>query len=288
MRPHDPIEALASPADIGVQARIAAGGQPALRAAPNAILRAVDAFAESVLGAALVGGGGLGLAKVLVRAYFQQSFLWADGAARLSLSILAFIGGAVAYRRRDHAFVRVVLNLVSRRSERACLALADVVVLFVAGLTGIASAEFITSSWTERTPILQLPAALIALPLPVARALLALYDLANFRGEHGRMAWGVGGPFVGVMAAAAATRDFWLPQLGGDAAILAAPALFFAPIFAGVPVGFVLLLATATYLWGTAAASLVVLPQAMENGAGHFILLAMPLFILDGLSMDRD
>src|SRR5229473_3248127 len=118
MRPHDPIEALASPADIGVQARIAAGGQPALCAAPNAILRAVDAFAESILVAALLGELGLVLANVLARAYFQQSFLWADEAARLSLSILAFIGGAVAYRRRDHAFVRVVLNLVSKRGER--------------------------------------------------------------------------------------------------------------------------------------------------------------------------
>jgi tripartite ATP-independent transporter DctM subunit len=288
MRPHNPIEALASPADIGLQARMASGGQPAPRAAPNgSLLRAVDAFAESILVAALLGELGLVLANVLARAYFQQSFLWADEAARLALSILAFIGGAVAYRRRDHAFVRVVLNLVSKRSERACLALADIVVLFVAGLTGVASAEFIASSWNERTPILQLPAAMIALPLPVGMALLALYALANLRGEHGRMAWGVGVPFVGVIAAAAATRDLWLPRLGGDAAILAALALFFTAIFAGVPVGFVLLLATATYLWGTDAASLVVLPQTMVNGTGNFILLAVPFFILAGLIMER-
>jgi len=288
MRPHNPIEALVSPADIGLQARIASGEQPARRAAPNGILlRSVDTLAESILVAALLGELGLVLANVLARAYFQQSFLWADEAARLSLSILAFIGGAVAYRRRDHAFVRVVLNLVSKRGERGCLALADIVVLFVAGLTGIASAEFIASSWNERTPILQLPAAMIALPLPVGMALLVLYALANLRGEHGRMAWGVGAAFVGVMAAAAATRDFWLPQLGGDAAILAALALFFTAIFAGVPVGFVLLLATATYLWATDAASLVVLPQTMVNGTGNFILLAVPFFILAGLIMER-
>ena len=288
MTSHNPMEALASPADIGLQARMASGGQPAPRAAPDGILlRAVDAFAESILVAALLGELGLVLANVLARAYFQQSFLWADEAARLALSILAFIGGAVAYRRRDHAFVRVVLNLVSKRSERACLALADIVVLFVAGLTGVASAEFIASSWNERTPILQLPAAIIALPLPVGMALLALYALANLRGEHGRMAWGVGVPFLGMIAAAAATRDLWLPRLGGDAAILAALALFFTAIFAGVPVGFVLLLATATYLWGTDAASLVVLPQTMVNGTGNFILLAVPFFILAGLIMER-
>src|SRR5207244_3631807 len=58
-------------------------------------------------------------------------------------------------------------------------------------------------------------------------------------------------------------------------------------IFAGVPVGFVLLLATAAYLWAADAASLVVRPQTMVNGTGNFILLAVPFFILAGLIMER-
>src|SRR5947209_288891 len=56
----------------------------------------------------------------LARGYFHHSFLWADEAARLALSILAFIGGAVAYRRRDHAFVRLVLK-PRARARRARL-----------------------------------------------------------------------------------------------------------------------------------------------------------------------
>ena len=107
--------------------------------------------------------------------------------ARLTLSTLAFIGGAVAYRRRDHAFVRVVLNLCSAPTRNACLALADVLVLFVAGLTGIASLEFLASSWNERTPVLQLPAAIIGLPLPLGMALLAFYALLHLWREHGRL-----------------------------------------------------------------------------------------------------
>ncbi|MGA2289502.1 TRAP transporter large permease, partial [Bradyrhizobium sp.] len=75
--------------------------------------------------------------------------------------------------------------------------------------------------------------------------------------------------------------------LGEDAAIVAALGLFFIAILAGVPVGFVLLLSTATYLWGTGTASLVVLPQTMVNGTGNFILLAVPFFILAGLVMER-
>jgi tripartite ATP-independent transporter DctM subunit len=256
-------------------------------ASQTAAMRVVDAFAETLVIAALLGELGLVLANVFARAYFHHSFLWADEVARLSLSILAFIGGAVAYRRRDHAFVRIVLNLVPRPIERACLVLSDIIVLSVVGLTGIASAEFIASSWGERTPIFQLPAALIALPLPAGMALIALYAMNNLYHQGRRMMWGVGVAFVVALVAADVTRDLWLPWFGADAAIIAALTLFFVAIFAGVPVGFVLLLATATYLWAADAASFVVLPQTMVNGTGNFILLAVPFFILAGLIMER-
>jgi tripartite ATP-independent transporter DctM subunit len=252
-----------------------------------AALRLIDLAAEGVIVAALLGELVLVLANVAARVYFQRSFLWTDEIARLALSILAFIGGAVAYRRRDHAFVRVILSRLPSRGERGCLALADVVVLFVAGITGFVSIEFLSSSWGELTPIFQMPAALIALPLPIGMALLMLYSAVNLKRDHGTMAIGVGLAFAATVTIAALTRDTWLPLLGDDAAIIAALSLFFIAILAGVPVGFVLLLSTATYLWGTGTASLVVLPQTMVNGTGNFILLAVPFFILAGLVMER-
>ena len=159
--------------------------------------------------------------------------------------------------------------------------------MFVVGLTGIASAEFIASSWGERTPILQLPAALIALPLPLGMALFAVHAIDNLSRLDRRVAWGSGLGFVLALALAAVTRELWLPWLGGDSAIIIALAVFFVAILAGVPVGFVLLLATATYLWAADASSFVVLPQTMVNGTGNFILLAIPFFILAGLIMER-
>ena len=160
------------------------------------MLRLIDLAAESLIVAALLGELVLVLANVVARVYFHHSFLWTDEIARLALSILAFIGGAVAYRRRDHAFVRVILSRLPTRGERGCLALADVVVLFVAGITGFVSIEFLTSSWGELTPIFQMPAALIALPLPVGMALLMLYAAVNLRRDHGAMALGVGAVFA--------------------------------------------------------------------------------------------
>jgi tripartite ATP-independent transporter DctM subunit len=250
-------------------------------------LRALDRLAETIVVGALLGELLLVLANVIARVFFRQSFLWSDEVARLVLSILAFIGGAVAYRRRDHAQVRLFLNLAPSRVDRVCLALADIVVFFVSGLIGLASIEFIAAGWAERTPILQAPAALIALPLPAGMALIALYAAARVWREHGRLALLVAAVFVVVTALAATTYGSWLPALGDDSSIIAALVLFFAAIFAGVPVGFVLLLAAASYLWTSGASPLLVLPQTMVAGAGNYILLAVPFFILAGLVMER-
>jgi len=268
--------------DTGEPLTAASGVQQEMTA-----LRFVDLAAESVIVTALLGELVLVLANVAARVYFQHSFLWTDEIARLALSILAFIGGAVAYRRRDHAFVRAILSRCPQHIERGCLALADVVVLFVAGLTAYASIDFLGSSWGEYTPIFQMPAALIALPLTIGMVLMMLYASVNLKRDHGMMALRVGLVFATFITMAALTRDIWLPLLGDDAAIIAALSLFFVAILAGVPVGFVLLLSTATYLWGTGTASLVVLPQTMVNGTGNFILLAVPFFILAGLVMER-
>ncbi len=266
-----------------------APGIPSAAAPPRdgTVLRAIDGIAEGVVVAVLLGELGLVLANVLARLFFQRSFLWSDEVARLALSTLAFIGGAVAYRRRDHAFVRVVLNFFSPAMQRASFALADILVLLVAAITGIASIDFLASSWGELTPILQLPAAIIAMPLPIGMALIVLFAAAHLWREHGWGLWRVAAALALAVALGYASEDLWLPLLEGDAAIGATLALFFIAIFAGVPVGFVLLLATASYLWVTGAASLVVLPQTMVNGTGNFILLAVPFFILTGLIMER-
>src|SRR5277367_1278111 len=84
-------------------------------------LRALDRLAETVVIGALLGELLLVLANVMARGLFHRSFLWSDEVARLVLSILAFIGGAVAYRRRDHAQVQVILNFVPKRVKRVCL-----------------------------------------------------------------------------------------------------------------------------------------------------------------------
>ncbi len=50
------------------------------------------------------------LADVIQRELFQASFLWADEASKLTLSVIAFIGGAAAYRGGQHTSIRLLLD----------------------------------------------------------------------------------------------------------------------------------------------------------------------------------
>jgi hypothetical protein len=127
MQTRSSIDPLDSTVAVGVDAPgvQTLASEPPPRVSQTAAMRVVDAFAEALVVAALLGELGLVLANVFARAYFHHSFLWADEVARLSLSILAFVGGAVAYRRRDHAFVRIVLNLVPRPIERVIRTAAE-------------------------------------------------------------------------------------------------------------------------------------------------------------------
>jgi tripartite ATP-independent transporter DctM subunit len=264
----------------------AGSADAAARPEPPA-LRALNLAADALVVLALLGELIVVLANVFARLWLEHSFLWADEVAKLNLSVLAFVGGAVAYRRRHHAYVQVVIKLLPARFQPMCFALGDVLVLFATGLTLVASWEFLAMSWNERTPILQLPAAIIGAPLPFGLLLLMFYALLHLWRAHGVFALKVAGALAVVLVAAAITHDNWLPLFTGDWPIAVALTLFFAAILGGVPVGFVLLLATALYIWTSGGDSFAVIPQSMVNGTGNFILLAIPFFILAGLIMER-
>ena len=88
--------------------------------------------------------------NVFARMFLLHSFLWSDAAARMALSTLAFIGGAIAHRRRVHAFVRIVANRCAKRVRHTGLALAELLVRLAAGLVGRIALQVLASGWNER------------------------------------------------------------------------------------------------------------------------------------------
>jgi tripartite ATP-independent transporter DctM subunit len=255
--------------------------------ASGGLLRLIDLLADAVLAVALLGELAVVFLNVISRTFFDDAFLWTDEVAKLALSTLAFVGGAVAYRRRHHTFVRAILNTLPVAVHDTCLILADLLVLVIAITTAVASVPLLETRWNELTPILQIPASWIVLPLTASMALIGLHAIDHLRRQDRRIL------IVAVMGLAAAlavaflTRDAWLAWTAGDRPITLALVLFLASVLLGLPVGFALLLSTTTYLWTANSVPMVALPQNMVDGSGNFVLLALPFFIFAGLIMER-
>jgi tripartite ATP-independent transporter DctM subunit len=254
---------------------------------PRGFIGAITAAANAVLAVALLGELATVFANVIARTFFDVAFLWADEVAKLALSTLAFIGGAVAYGANHHTYVRVLLKALGARGERVCLVVSDLLVLLIAVVTGTSSIFLLQTRWDELTPILQIPASWTVAPLTASTVLLVLYALDRLARQHRPTVTVVATIFAATLALAVATRPLWTPWFAGDGAIAAALVLFFVSIFCALPIGFALLASTIAYLWIADTVPMVALPQNMVDGTGNFVLLALPFFIFAGLIMER-
>jgi tripartite ATP-independent transporter DctM subunit len=247
-------------------------GQIATVVAATALLIELAVVLISILGRTLVGHGPL----------------WADEASRLALAIIAFIGGAAAYRGAHHTAIRLITDRLGATTRQAVGAGIEWLVLIVTASTAWQSIALLTASWDNLTPMLQISTGWITLPVTVGLVLIALFALERLLIDYsGRIAIATGvvmGLCTALVAGAAGASVFAdNPGTSLTGMIL----LFFGAILLGMPVSFGMLFATLSYLDLTDTAPLVAVPQAMVDGTGNFILLALPFFIFAGLIMER-
>lgn len=260
----------------------------ATRAGAIRVVGAIHLAATVVAAAALVIELCIIIADVLQREFLLRSFLWADESAKLALSVIAFIGGAAAYRSRQHTSVRVLLDLMSPGAAALMQAALEWVVVLGAAIAGWQGVLLAQGNWLTLTPILQWPMGWIGVPLPVGMALIALFALERLGSQH-RPATAAAGlllvlPVVAVLATVNMSGFFGVHP---GTALALMVALFFAAVLLGLPVSFAMLASALCYLAATDAAPPIAVPQNMVDGTGNFILLALPFFIFAGLIMER-
>ncbi len=266
-------------------------GGPRLTSARTALLRVVDLIhllATWIGSAALMIELVIILWDVMQREFFSASFLWADESSKLSLSTIAFIGGAAAYRSRQHTSVRVLLDMMPSRLGDLLLAVLEWLVVVVAAIAAWQGVLLMQNNWNNVTPILQISIGWIELPLSVGMALVALFAFERLALQH-RPAVAAAGLLIVVLATAALTLTDATAYFNthSDMALLVLIGLFFGTVLLGLPVSFAMLSSTLTYLALTDAAPPIAVPQNMVDGTGNFILLALPFFIFAGLIMER-
>lgn len=252
------------------------------------VVHAAGLVATIAAAAALLIELAVVLVSIVGRTVVGHGPLWSDEASRLALAIIAFIGGAAAYRGAHHTAIRLITDRLGRTLRQAVGAGIEWLVLIVTATTAWQSVALLTASWDNVTPILQISTGWITLPVTVGLLLIALFALERLLvGYSWRMAAATGAVMGActVLAVGAAGASAFADNPGS--ALTGMILLFFGAILLGMPVSFGMLFATLSYLDLTDTAPLVAVPQAMVDGTGNFILLALPFFIFAGLIMER-
>jgi tripartite ATP-independent transporter DctM subunit len=242
---------------------------------------------DTVLALALTAEIAAVLLGVAARTIFGYGLLWTDEISKIALSIIAFVGGAAGYRDNHHAYLRLFLDRMPERGRSAILVFVEWLIVLVAGLVAWASLALIEARSQEVMPILGISGIWVGLPLTVGVAMVAVYAIERLGKFETRLVVLAGIAVGALVLLIIGSKSAWLPWLAGDGALTAALLLFLVGILLGMPVGFSLLLSTIIYLYGSGNVPLVAVPQNMLDGASHFLLLALPFFILAGIIMER-
>jgi tripartite ATP-independent transporter DctM subunit len=246
----------------------------------------LDRAIIALLNVALVAEVILVFANTMVRTFFNSSSLMGvDEASPLFLITLAFMGGAIAYGRGQFIAITILADRAPRAWNEAFKAFSEWIVIIVSLLIGGYSIPLIVSNGEERTIILGISYLWMTLPITAGCALFVLRaGYALWQRPWRALAGASGAVWLAMLLLLAAA-----PFLAAHAHVLyvVLTAMFVLLIALGVPVGFVLATIGIVCVKATGSGDLIGVVMNAQRGAGGFIFLALPFFILAGFIMDR-
>jgi tripartite ATP-independent transporter DctM subunit len=223
--------------------------------------------------------------SVIFRYFLHHPLHWAEEIARALMVALIFLGAATVLGRDQHAGLEVARGLFPERwrpmLEQLCwwIMVAVSVALFLSGCSLMIDSE------GQTTPI-GLPQGIFLYPLVVGSAFLTLFAIAKAVAGPARTVWTTLAG-AGLVALALWGWNGLIPAAEVSPRVLLILG-FFGSLVIGVPIAFALAFASLLFFLADPSMPMLVYSQQVLSGADHFVLLAIPFFILAGLAMEAN
>jgi len=221
--------------------------------------------------------------SVILRYFVHQPVDWAEEVARGLMVMLVFLGGATVLARRQHVHVDFFRALLPAAWQQVALQIGGWAVAGTAAGLAVSSWLLLEDSTNVSTPM-GMPQWLNVLPVFVGALLMTVVGVANAIHGATRTTWLT---LLGCVALGGAIWA-WNSQLE-DWALQPWTLLllgFVGGLLVGVPIAFVLAMCALLYFMGDPSLPLVIYSQQVMAGMDHFVLLAIPFFVLAGLVME--
>ncbi|MDR3532707.1 MAG: TRAP transporter large permease subunit [Rhodopila sp.] len=247
--------------------------------------RCLNGVLDILLALALLGQLGIMFFTVVSRYLFDYQPLWGQEISMITLTMLAFVGGAVAYSRNKHMAVEVLVQRLSPDRQRFLAAVVDWHIILFAALAFYLCLPLVQSRMEMLSPIMEVPEAWFMAPLPVGMVLICLVGCQRLwqrpRGQTLLSAVVVLLSFAALYCFREATGP-----LGMNSPTLWATLIVFVGwLLIGVPIGFCLALTAMFFLFITGQAPPKSVPQTMYGGILGYVLLTIPFFVYAGFIM---
>ena len=223
--------------------------------------------------------------SVVFRYFLHDPVDWAEEIARALMFVLVFFGAATVLARSQHVGVDIFRDKLPASWQPAMVQVGHWIIAGVSASLCLSSVLLLVDTW-EQTTSIGLPQWLYVFPVVFGSAFMTLFAIANACNGPRRL---VVNTLVG--CAIVAVVVFGWNRLMPDHAIphgLLLGVGFVGGLVLGVPIGFVLAFAALLYFLSDPTLPMLVYSQQVMAGADHFVLLAIPFFVLAGLLMEAN
>ncbi|MEK9968243.1 MAG: TRAP transporter large permease subunit, partial [Ferrovibrio sp.] len=240
---------------------------------------------EHVAALALAVDVGVVFASVVFRYFLHDPVDWAEEVARALMVMLVFLGAATALGRSHHAGIDVFRHAFPANWQKILVQVAQWVVASVALALLVTSYMLLEESAGQTTP-LGLPHGIYAWPVVVGSLCMTIFALANAFEAPRPLAFGTLAGVVIAFAGIAAWHTYAWASAPSPLLLLLIG--FIGSIVIGVPIAFALAFASLVYFLADPSLPMVIYSQQIAAGADHFVLLAIPFFVLAGIAMEAN
>ena len=251
----------------------------------NRLFSVVDQALDILVGGAVVLELVILFANVLSRSLLDDSILWANEFGHLVLSVIAFVGGALAYNRNEHIAVHAVIDRMQAKTRSLTLAAMDWLICVGSLYIAWISVTVVKSRSDELSTVMEISMAWFVAPLTVGMVLMAFFALGRLLRHETSEIVRAGCVTAASLVVLTLLYVFWGP-FDGSAMLPWLIILVLGLLLAlGLPVGFVLAAVALLYIHYTGSGRLIAVPSTMQSGVSNFVLLAIPFFMMAGYVM---
>jgi tripartite ATP-independent transporter DctM subunit len=223
--------------------------------------------------------------SVVYRYFLHSPINWVEEVASALMGMLVFLGSGTVLARGRHSGMDALRQALPQPWRMPLTRLSDWIVVLVAAGIVVASVRMGLISVGETTPI-GLPQWIFVYPPIAGGCFLLVVALAKALAVRGAATW-LSLAFLIAVAAVFQAVGAYAPDFEISPAAMIGFAVL-VPLLIGVPVAFALAFGALVYFGANPMLDISTYSQQLISGSGHFVLLAIPFFILAGLGMEAN